>query len=114
MDRDYNDGKKNDVILSPGREIEKTAYDKETLFVVGIQPEDILKIVNRTNIITVAYSEQLKVLILTGEMGTDDEQEGWDSVMVNTLLKHGLWVTLDYDVKAYIFQLDFGKWIQRK
>ena len=38
MDRDYNNGKKDDVIFSTGREIEKTSvYDKETLFVVGIQ-----------------------------------------------------------------------------
>ena len=37
MDRDYNNGKKDGVIYFTGREIEKTpAFDKETLFVVGI------------------------------------------------------------------------------
>ena len=90
MDRDYNDGKKNDVIFFTGREIEKTpAYDKETLFVVGIQPvEDILKIVNRTNIDHV-YLGANQSFKLTGDMGTDDEQEGWDS-MVHTLLIGGM------------------------
>ena len=64
MDRDYNNGRKDDVVFFTGREIEKTpAYDKETLFVVGIQPvEDILKIVNRTNkpchIIEIQYGEE--------------------------------------------------------
>ena len=98
MDRDYNNGKQDDVVFFTGREIEKTpAYDKETLFVVGIPPvEDILKIVNRTNIDHVYLGANPKFK-LTGEMGTDDEQEGWD-LMVNTLLKQGLWVTLDYDV----------------
>ena len=108
MDRDYNNGKKDDVIFFTGREIEKTpAYDKETLFVVGIQPvEDILKIVNRTNIDHV-YLGANQSFKLTGEMGTDDEQEGWDS-MVNTLLKQGLWVTLDYDVAYHNWILESG------
>jgi len=40
-------------------------------------------------------------------MYTDDEQEGWDS-MVHTLLKQGLWVTLDYDVAYHNWILESG------
>ena len=32
------------MLYFSGREIEKPAYDKETLFVVGIHVEDILKL----------------------------------------------------------------------
>ena len=51
MDRDYANGHKSDVEYFVGKEVEKTpAYDKDTLFVVGIKPyRDIIKLATRNN-----------------------------------------------------------------
>ena len=51
MNRDYIDGIKEGVDYFTGIEVEKSpAFDKQTLFVVGIKPfRDIIKLASRNN-----------------------------------------------------------------
>ena len=108
MDRDYASGHKSDVEYFVGKEVEKTpAYDKDTLFVVGIKPyRDIIKLATRNNCDHV-YLGANQSFSVTGEFGTQEETEGWDE-MITELLKAGFWVTLDYDVKHHDFVIESG------
>ena len=48
MKRDYKNGQHDDVDYFVGREVEKPAYDKDTLFVVRVKyPKEVIKQENR-------------------------------------------------------------------
>ena len=108
MNRDYENGQQDDIDYFVGREVEKTpAYDKNTLFVVGIKPvKDVLKLATRNDCDHV-YLGANQSFHLTGESGTEEESQGWDN-LVTELLKAGLWVTLDYDVRYHDYVIESG------
>tara|TARA_Y200000002_G_scaffold379366_1_gene388490 strand:- start:1060 stop:1605 length:546 start_codon:yes stop_codon:yes gene_type:complete len=108
MNRDYIDGEKTNIDYFVGLEVEKTpAYDKKTLFVVGVKPyRDIIKLANRNDCDHI-YLGANQSFNITGDLGTSQESEDWDE-MVTELLKAGYWVTLDYDVRFHEFVLESG------
>ena len=79
MNRDYSNGQKDDVEYFVGNEVEKTpAYDKKTLFVVGIKSyRDILKLATRNDCDHV-YLGANQSFDLTGEYGTEEETSSWE------------------------------------
>ena len=108
MNRDYSNGQKDDVEYFVGNEVEKTpAYDKKTLFVVGIKSyRDILKLATRNDCDHV-YLGANQSFAITGEFGTDEESVSWEE-MITECLRAGLWVTLDYDVRYHNWILENG------
>jgi len=108
MNRDYDNGVRNDVVYFTGYEVEKTpAHNLHTLFVVGPQ--------NYKEVIAKAQKENVKHVYLGANQsfniqlpfGTKKEQKDWDQ-LINELLKCGYWVTLDYDVKFHEMILESG------
>ena len=102
MNRDYEDGVKNDVIFFTGIEIEHTpAYGKRTLFVVGIQDVD--------KIMELARKEGCDHIYLGANHSFNDvsfaAQEAWEHLGLE-LLRQDFWVTLDFDVRYYDAILD--------
>ena len=81
MNRDYSNGQKDDVEYFVGNEVEKTpAYDKKTLFVVGIKSyRDILKLATRNDCDHV-YLGANQSFVLTGEYGTEEESSCWEEM----------------------------------
>ena len=106
MNRDYIDGIKEGVDYFTGIEVEKSpAFDKQTLFVVGIKPfRDIIKLASRNNCDHV-YLGANHSFHISGQWGTQEETEGWEE-MITELLKAGFWVTLDYDVRHHEYVLE--------
>lgn len=102
MNRDYEDGVKNDVVFFTGIEIEKTpAYGMKTLFVAGLQPAD--------KIVDLAKLEECDHIYLGANHSFNDvnfdAQENWENLALD-LLKENFWVTLDFDVRHYDAILD--------
>lgn len=102
MNRDYDDGVKDDVTFFTGIEIEHTpAYGKRTLFVVGIQ--DAVKIIE------LARREDCDHIYLGANHSFNDTsyeaQETWEQ-LAGELLRNDFWVTLDFDVRHYDAILD--------
>ena len=108
MNRDYDNGVKDDVVYFTGYEVEHTpVHGEHTLFVVG--PQD------PAEVITKAKNETAEHIYLGANQsfniqlpfGTKKEQKDWDT-LVNTLCKAGFWVTLDYDVRYHEYVLESG------
>ena len=108
MKRDYEDGEKDNVTLFTGVEVEKTpAFGQKTLFVVGIQnPIDLIQKAREEDC-THIYLGANQSFNITLPFGTKKEQADWDN-LITELLKLGIWVTLDYDVKYHEFVLESG------
>lgn len=88
-----NTEERQQVNFFTGYEVEHTiAFNKYTLFVVGIQPiEEILKIANEQKVEHIYFgtSQSFKP--------TQDNFKKWSDMIV-TCLKQNYWVTLDFDV----------------
>lgn len=100
MERDYSSSDNiTGVTYFIGKEIEHTlAFGKKTLFVVGMQdPDEILEMAHKNNVEHV-YLGANQSFEVTGEDGTPEEQEGWDS-MVKACTSEGYLVTLDFDLE---------------
>lgn len=95
MNRNYDNGTSDAAVIFTGYEIENTpAKGLKTLFVVGIQPADEL--------ISIAQVEQCDHIYLGANHSfqaiSHDDIVSWEK-MIDTLLKKGYWVTLDFDIK---------------
>jgi len=97
MKRDYDTGVAEEVTLFTGIEIEKTpAYGMKTLFVVGVQNEQIIinlaKDHNCTHIYFGANQSFPKLDV--------NDAAGWHpwEYMIQECLEAGFWCTLDFDV----------------
>ena len=99
MNRDYDEGVRDDVIYFTGYEVEKTpAFDMDTLFVVGCRPlEEVLKKAKE------AHVEH----IYLGANHSFVPKEDWDDLVIG-LLDAKYLVTLDYDVKYHEWVLESG------
>ena len=108
MNRDYNNTRQENIDYFVGKVVEKTsAFDNDTLFVVGIKPvKDIIKLATRNNCDHI-YLGANQSFHVTGDTGTEEESQSWDE-MVTELLKAGLWVTLDYDVRYHEYVIESG------
>ena len=106
MNRDYKNGQQDDVDYFIGREVEKTpAYDKDTLFVVGVKdPKEVAKQATRNGCDHIQLGANQSFNI---DGINEDEHEEWH-IMVDELLHSGFWVTLDYDVKFHEYVLENG------
>ena len=108
MNRDYDDGVKDDVVYFTGYEVEHTpVHDEHTLFVVG--PQDPAEVIAKAKKEAVehVYLGANQSFNITLPFGTKKEQTDWDN-LITELLKLGIWVTLDYDVKYHEFVLESG------
>ena len=99
MNRDYDEGVRDDVIYFTGYEVEKTpAFDMDTLFVVGCRPlEEVLK----------KAKEKHVEHIYLGANHSFVPKEDWDDLVIG-LLDAKYLVTLDYDVKYHEWVLESG------
>ena len=99
MNRDYDEGVRDDVIYFTGYEVEKTpAFDMDTLFVVGCRPlEEVLK----------KAKEKHDEHIYLGANHSFVPKEDWDDLVIG-LLDAKYLVTLDYDVKYHEWVLESG------
>lgn len=113
MERDYADGMKNDVVFFTGIEIEKTpAYGMRTLFVVGTHdPERIISMAkeNQCEHVFVGANHSFDPARDMIENGFDLSKAmvQWD-MMIFPLLKDGLLVSLDFDVRFVETVLESG------
>lgn len=99
MDRIYDNGTSNTIQMFVGKEVEKTpAYNKRTLFVVGVHPIGTIK---------KFYEQEECEHIYLGANMSFAPTSPWDH-MVNECLKLDTWVTLDYDVKHHEWVLEGG------
>ena len=107
MNRDYKDGQRDDIDYFIGREVEKTpAFDRDTLFVVGIKdPKEVIKQANRNGCDHIYLGANQSFMI--DDYGNDEQHEGWHT-LVSSLLAEGFWVTLDYDVRYHEYVLESG------
>lgn len=102
MQREYQDGSKNDVTIFTGIEIEHTpAYGKKTLFVVGIHKADELAAIATENNCDHIY---LGANHSYAPMDWD-QVNSWE-IMTSALLDNGFWVTLDIDHGSYEWNED--------
>lgn len=103
MHRDYTDGAKDNVEFFTGIEIEKTpAYGMKTLFVVGVHNPD--------KIIEMARVNDCKHVFVGANHSFDltaSKEEDWEG-MILPLLRNGMLVTLDFDVKVVESVLESG------
>ena len=108
MNRDYDDGVKDDVVYFTGYEVEHTpVHNEHTLFVVG--PQDVDDVIER------AKAESVEHIYLGANQsfdielpyGKNEQNTAWD-LLVDGLCKAGFWVTLDYDVKFHSWVLESG------
>lgn len=100
MKRPYNSSSNKPVTAFIGTEVEHTpAFGKLTLFVVGIQ--------NPQNIINECRLRNIDHVYLGANMSFVEATDEWDE-LVFSLLKEGLWVTLDYPVKHHEWILESG------
>ena len=106
MKREYENGIKDNVEFFTGVEVEKTpAYDKDTLFVVGVKdPKEVAKQATRNGCDHIYLGANQSFNI---DGINEDEHEEWH-IMVDELLHSGFWVTLDYDVKFHEYVLENG------
>jgi len=97
LNRDYADGKADNVQFFTGLEVEHTAaYGMETLFVTGVHaPEMISAMAKEQNVghIYCGANQSYNPKDVA-------ELKAWDHMITN-LLKAGFWVTLDYDAKFH-------------
>lgn len=99
------DGHTDDTKFFVGIEIEKTpAYGQKTLFVVGKQ--------NPKEILARALNNNCPHIYLGANMSfapdyTDEDSAEWDHIIM-TLVKEGIWTTLDFDVADVEWVLECG------
>ena len=103
MNRDYDDGVKDDVVYFTGYEVEHTpVHGEHTLFVVGPQdPEEV---------IAKAKKEAVEHIYLGANQSFNIDggtSRQWDG-LVQELCQAGFWVTLDYDVRYHEYVLEAG------
>lgn len=99
MDRVYDNGTSNTVTMFVGTEVEHTpAHGMRTLFVVGVHSPD--------RIVELVKQESCEHVYLGANMSYEPTEQ-WDE-MVLPLLKQGLLVTLDFDVKHCEWILESG------
>tara|TARA_R110000851_G_scaffold274806_1_gene427373 strand:+ start:785 stop:1315 length:531 start_codon:yes stop_codon:yes gene_type:complete len=105
MKRDYTSSDNvTGVTYFIGTEIEHTpTYGMKTLFVVGMQRLEEVQELAKTNKVEAIYLGANQSFDITGEHGTNEQQEGWDS-LVKGLVKD-YFVTLDFDLTCI-------EWIQ--
>ena len=98
MKRDYNTGSAEDITFFIGTEIEKTpAYNKKTLFVVGVQDSQVIIELARNNNCTHVYfgANQSFPKLAVDSLDWRD----WE-LMIGDCLDADLWCTLDFDVSV--------------
>ena len=99
------DGHTDDTKFFIGVEVEKTpAYGQKTLFVVGKQ--------NPKEILARALNTDCPHIYLGANQSfapdyTDEDSKEWDH-MIMTLVKEGVWTTLDFDVADTEWVLESG------
>lgn len=99
MNRDYSDGVKQNVTFFVGTEIEHTpAHGMKTLFVVGVQPVDL--------IMSHAKAYDVEHIYLGANQSFEPTVE-WDN-MIKQLIDLCRLVTLDFDVKHVEWVLESG------
>ena len=95
----------NKVSLFVGTEVEHTpAFGLKTLFVVGIQPVELIDAAYTAHKCTHIY---FGANASFGPDGTDQYGPPWDK-MISHCLKKGYLCTLDFDVADTDYVLDFG------
>lgn len=103
MNRDYEDGVKDDVVYFTGYEVEHTpVHGEHTLFVVG--PQDPAEVIAK------AKKEAVEHVYLGANQSFNIDggtSRQWDG-LVEELCLAGFWVTLDYDVRYHEYVLDAG------
>lgn len=103
MNRDYDNGVKDDVVYFTGFEVEKTpVHGEHTLFVVGAQdPKEVIERVQKEAVEHVYLGANQSFNI---DGGTS---YAWDE-LVKGLLKENYMVTLDYDVRYHEYVIEAG------
>jgi hypothetical protein len=103
MNRDYDDGVKDDVVYFTGYEVEHTpVHGEHTLFVVG--PQDPAEVIAK------AKKEAVEHIYLGANQSFNIDggtSRQWDG-LVQELCQAGFWVTLDYDVRYHEYVLEAG------
>jgi hypothetical protein len=95
----------NKVSLFVGTEVEHTpAYGQKTLFVVGVQPVELIKAAYVAHKCTHIYFGANQSF---GPDGTDQYGPPWDE-MISYCLKKGYLCTLDFDASDTEYVLEFG------
>ena len=104
MERTYDTGITNKVILFTGTEIERTpAFGKKTLFVVGIHPASKLDKLAKEN-----GCDHIYLGANHSFAPADVEQiESWERMALD-LLDKGYWVTLDFDSRFVETVVEMG------
>jgi hypothetical protein len=97
MNRDYNDGKAENITFFAGIEIEATpAYGKKTLFVVGVHPaEKVLALYKQFQCEHIYFGANQS---FAPKANTQEEWKPWET-MVQACLDQNVLCTLDLDVK---------------
>lgn len=107
MKREYDSGTQQDVIFFIGDEIEHTpAYGMKTLFVVGLQNEQVITDIAKNNDCTHIYFGANQSFNTDGvnDIGT---WRPWEE-MIKGCLDAGFWCTLDFDVREAEGLLESG------
>ena len=103
MNRDYDNGVKDDVVYFTGYEVEHTpVHGEHTLFVVG--PQDPAEVIAK------AKKEAVEHVYLGANQSFNIDggtSRQWDG-LVEELCQAGFWVTLDYDIRYHEYVLDAG------
>ena len=103
MNRDYDDGVKDDVVYFTGYEVEHTpVHGEHTLFVVG--PQDPAEVIAK------AKKEAVEHVYLGANQSFNIDggtSRQWDG-LVEELCQAVFWVTLDYDIRYHEYVLDAG------
>ena len=106
MNRDYDDGVKDDVVYFTGYEVEHTpVHGEHTLFVVGPQdPAEVIAKAKKEAVEHVYLGANQSFNIDGGTSGQWDE-------LVKGLLKENYMVTLDYDVRyhEYVIEAEYNE-----
>jgi hypothetical protein len=99
MKRDYTDGVATDITFFTGIEIEKTpAYGMKTLFVTGVQNDQVIINLARDHSCTHIYfgaNQSFPKLEVNDTVGWSE----WEN-MIDSCLNEGFWCTLDFDVSV--------------
>jgi hypothetical protein len=113
MERNYVTGTLDNIVYFTGVEIEKTpAHGMKTLFVVGIQNEQIIMNLAHDNECRHIYFGANQSFSTSGI----NDIATWDSWerMIETCLEAGFWCTLDLDIKDAEGLLESGLVEQRR
>lgn len=96
MKRDYSDNEQTDVQFFFGKEIEHTpAYGMDTLFVVGIKSEDVIK--DKLSCTTYETQHIFFGANHSFHPVTRDEWNNWET-MITSFLDQGYWCSLDIPI----------------